>query len=53
MLVLHDVLGITRDFKPRFVKAYADLATEVTRAVRNFRDEVRDGEFPGPEHGYS
>ncbi len=52
VLVLHDVLGITRDFKPRFVKAYADLATEVTRAVRNFRDEVRDGQFPGPEHGY-
>ncbi len=53
VLVLHDVLGITRDFKPRFVKAYADLNTDITRAVRNFRDEVRDGQFPGPEHGYS
>ncbi len=53
VLVLHDVLGLASDYVPRFVKAYADLATEVTRAVRNFRDEVRDGQFPGPEHGYS
>ncbi len=52
VLVLLDVLGITRDFKPRFVKAYADLKTDITRAVRNFRNEVRDGQFPGPEHGY-
>ncbi|MCH7752012.1 MAG: 3-methyl-2-oxobutanoate hydroxymethyltransferase [Planctomycetes bacterium] len=53
VLVLHDVLGLASDYVPRFVKAYADLTTEVTRAVRSFRDEVRDGEFPGPEHGYS
>jgi 3-methyl-2-oxobutanoate hydroxymethyltransferase len=52
VLVLHDVLGLASDYVPRFVKAYADLTTEVTRAVRSFRDEVRDGEFPGPEHGY-
>ncbi len=50
--MLHDVLGLACDYVPRFVKAYADLTTEVTRAVRSFRDEVRDGEFPGPEHGY-
>ncbi|MCG8449644.1 MAG: 3-methyl-2-oxobutanoate hydroxymethyltransferase [Pirellulales bacterium] len=52
VLVLHDVLGLTSDYAPRFVKAYADLKTEITSAVRNFRDEVRDGQFPGPEHGY-
>ncbi len=52
VLVLHDVLGLACDYVPRFVKAYADLTTEVTRAVRSFRDEVRNGEFPGPEHGY-
>ncbi len=52
VLVLHDVLGLASDYVPRFVKAYADLTTEVTRAVRSFRDEVRNGEFPGPEHGY-
>lgn len=53
VLVLHDVLGLASDYVPRFVKAYADLTTEITRAVRNFRDEVRDGQFPGAEHGYS
>ncbi len=52
VLVLNDVLGLACDYVPRFVKAYADLAGEVTRAVTSFRDEVRDGQFPGPEHGY-
>jgi 3-methyl-2-oxobutanoate hydroxymethyltransferase len=52
VLVLHDVLGLASDYVPRFVKKYADLAGEVTRAVGEFRNEVRDGQFPGPEHGY-
>ena len=53
VLVLHDVLGLASDYVPRFVKAYADLNAEITRAVRSFRDEVREGQFPGAEHGYS
>lgn len=52
VLVLHDVLGITTDHVPRFVKAYADLKSDITNAIRNFRDEVREGKFPGPEHGF-
>jgi len=52
VLVLHDLLGLTADYVPRFVKAYADLKTDITRAVRSFRHEVREGHFPGPEHGY-
>ncbi|NOZ39999.1 MAG: 3-methyl-2-oxobutanoate hydroxymethyltransferase [Planctomycetes bacterium] len=52
VLVLHDVLGLTCNYVPRFVKAYADLKTEITGAARSFRDEVRDGQFPAPEHGY-
>jgi 3-methyl-2-oxobutanoate hydroxymethyltransferase len=52
VLVLHDVLGITSNYAPKFVKAYADMKTTVVAAVRQFRDEVRDGEFPGPEHVY-
>ncbi|NOZ39427.1 MAG: 3-methyl-2-oxobutanoate hydroxymethyltransferase [Planctomycetes bacterium] len=52
VLVLHDMLGLTCGYVPRFVKAYADLRTEITGAVSKFRDEVRDGQFPGPEHGY-
>jgi 3-methyl-2-oxobutanoate hydroxymethyltransferase len=52
VLVLHDLLGITSGYMPRFVKAYADLKTEITRAVTQYRDEVRDGTFPAQEHGY-
>jgi 3-methyl-2-oxobutanoate hydroxymethyltransferase len=52
VLVLHDLLGITSGYMPRFVKAYADLKTEVTRAITQYRDEVRSGAFPDNEHGY-
>src|SRR3954471_6480241 len=52
VLVLHDLLGITSGYMPRFVKAYADLKTEITSAVTRYRDEVRSGSFPSKEHGY-
>ncbi|MCC7474507.1 MAG: 3-methyl-2-oxobutanoate hydroxymethyltransferase [Pirellulales bacterium] len=52
VLVLHDLLGITSGYMPRFVKAYADLKTDITRAVTQYRDEVRSGTFPANEHGY-
>src|SRR3954470_16118785 len=52
VLVLHDLLGITSGYMPRFVKAYADLKTEITRAVTEYRDEVRSGAFPTKEYGY-
>jgi 3-methyl-2-oxobutanoate hydroxymethyltransferase len=52
VLVLHDLLGIASDYMPRFVKRYADLKTEITRAVTQYRDEVRNGIFPAKEHEY-
>lgn len=52
VLVLHDILGVTVDHVPKFVKQYADLTTTVTNAIRNFRDDVRSGEFPAKEHGF-
>jgi 3-methyl-2-oxobutanoate hydroxymethyltransferase len=52
VLVLHDVLGLTTGYSPRFVKAYADLKSTVVDAVRKFREEVRGGEFPGAEHAF-
>jgi 3-methyl-2-oxobutanoate hydroxymethyltransferase len=52
VLVLHDLLGITSGYMPRFVKSYADLKTEITRAVTRYRDEVRDGAFPNDTHAY-
>jgi 3-methyl-2-oxobutanoate hydroxymethyltransferase len=52
VLVLHDLLGITSGYVPKFVKAYSDLKGEIKRAITEYRDEVRDGAFPTKEHGY-
>lgn len=52
VLVLHDMLGLTEDFRPRFLKHFAELAGEVRRAAGVYADEVRRGAFPGPEHGF-
>jgi 3-methyl-2-oxobutanoate hydroxymethyltransferase len=52
VLVLHDVLGLSSDYSPKFAKQYADLKSTVVDAVRQFREEVRDGTFPGAEHVY-
>ena len=52
VLVYHDLLGLT--FRPyaRFVRQYADLRTTITDALTTYRDEVRGGQFPAPEHTY-
>ncbi len=52
VLVLHDLLGLNESFSPRFLKRYAALAGDVRRAVTEFRDDVRAGRYPGPEHGF-
>lgn len=52
VLVLHDMLGLTEEFRPRFLKHYAELAGEVRRAAGAYAREVREGTFPGPEHGF-
>lgn len=52
VLVLHDMLGLGGGFSPKFVKRYADLTGEITRALESYRDEVVAGTFPGPEHGF-
>jgi 3-methyl-2-oxobutanoate hydroxymethyltransferase len=52
VLVLHDLLGITTGYVPKFVKPYADLKTEITRAITAYRDEVRSGKFPAKEHTF-
>jgi 3-methyl-2-oxobutanoate hydroxymethyltransferase len=52
VLVTHDMLGLFQDLKPRFVKQYADLGSEITRAVETYCREVREGAFPAAEHGF-
>lgn len=50
VLVLHDVLGLNPDFKPRFSKSYANLYEVSLKAISTYVKEVRDGSFPGPEN---
>ncbi len=52
VLVVHDMLGLFDDLRPRFVKQYADLGRAVVRAAETYCREVRDGSFPGPEHSF-
>jgi 3-methyl-2-oxobutanoate hydroxymethyltransferase len=53
VLVWHDLLGIYGGHKPKFVKRYADLREEMTRAVSEYATEVRSRSFPTPEHTYA
>ncbi|HYV65752.1 MAG TPA: 3-methyl-2-oxobutanoate hydroxymethyltransferase [Myxococcales bacterium] len=53
VLVVYDLLGMNREFSPRFVKKFADLAQVIGDAATRYRDEVRGGTFPAPEHTFS
>lgn len=50
ILVTDDVLGLFRDFTPRFVKRYAELSDQITAAAEAYAQDVRARRFPGPEH---
>jgi 3-methyl-2-oxobutanoate hydroxymethyltransferase len=52
VLVWPDMAGLTGGRVPRFVKKYADLRAELLRAAREYADDVRTGQFPGPEHSF-
>jgi 3-methyl-2-oxobutanoate hydroxymethyltransferase len=52
ILVAHDLLGLFDDFKPHFVKQYANLGHEIIRAVEAYCREVREGAFPDAEHEF-
>ena len=53
VLVLHDVLGLFGDFKPKFAKRYAELGPIVVEALQRYDREVRDGTFPDAEHSFT
>ncbi len=52
VLVLHDLLGLFERFRPKFVKQYANLRQEALRAIREFRQEVREGRFPTEKESF-
>jgi 3-methyl-2-oxobutanoate hydroxymethyltransferase len=53
VLVLHDVLGLEDRIAPKFVKRYAELGEQASRAIAAYVGEVRDGSFPTAEHSFS
>jgi len=52
VLVMQDMLGINQDFKPRFLRRYADLHSVITNAVGQYVADVRAGEFPNKDEMY-
>jgi 3-methyl-2-oxobutanoate hydroxymethyltransferase len=52
VLVLHDMLGITQDFSPRFLRRYHNLSQEITSAVNNYITDIKNLEFPNDKEQY-
>ena len=52
VLVVHDMLGMTHEFHPRFLRRYADLHTEMTKAFENYREDVKSRDFPSDKEQY-
>jgi 3-methyl-2-oxobutanoate hydroxymethyltransferase len=50
VLVIQDLLGMFKEFKPKFVKHYANLFETIKNAVDTYANEVRNGSFPADEH---
>ena len=52
VLVIYDMLGMFSDFKPKFVKHFANAGDVIREAVKTYIAEIDDGTFPAEEHGY-
>lgn len=52
VLVMHDMLGINKDFSPRFLRRYADLFETIKDAVEHYIKDVKEGDFPNEKESY-
>lgn len=52
VLVLHDMLGMTHEFKPRFLRQYLELHDQIVNAVNQYVTDVKSGEFPNEKEQY-
>lgn len=52
VLVTHDMLGITQDFQPRFLRQYADLNKIMSEAFTNYAKDIKSGSFPNENESY-
>ena len=52
VLVLHDLLGMTKEFNPRFLRRYMNLHDEMIKAISTFSDDIKSGDFPNENEQY-
>ena len=52
VLVTHDMLGMTHEFNPRFLRRYLDLYTEIGNAFKSYISDVKSKDFPNKEEQY-
>jgi 3-methyl-2-oxobutanoate hydroxymethyltransferase len=52
VLVLHDMLGMTHEFNPRFLRRYLNLFEEINTAIQNYAKDVKDKKFPNKDEKY-
>ncbi len=52
VLVTHDMLGITYEFAPRFLRRYANLSTVMSDAFKQYIEDVKSGDFPNEKESY-
>ena len=52
VLVLHDMLGMTHEFNPRFLRRYLNLYDDINKAVQNYVEDVKNEDFPNKQEEY-
>ena len=52
VLVTHDMLGITKDFQPRFLRTYADLYNTMKEATKAYINDIKTKDFPNDKEQY-
>lgn len=52
VLVMHDMLGINTEFKPRFLRQYLNMGEQVTGAVQHYIADIKSGDFPNEKEQY-
>ena len=52
VLVTHDMLGMTHEFNPRFLRRYLDMHTEMTSAFEKYSADVKSQDFPNEDEQY-
>ena len=52
VLVLHDLIGMTKEFNPRFLRRYMNLHDEMINAISSFSNDIKNGDFPNENEQY-